>query len=107
MPQNSVVWFSYDGTHVNINTARGRLKDRNMMARPRVAILLMDPANPDRTLEIRGVVDEVDESVGLDHINFLSKRYRGVEDYYSSRPEMRGKEQRVVFRIRPTRVLAR
>lgn len=104
-PQASPVWFSYDGEHIWVNTARGRQKDKNMTERPRVTLLSVDPENPYRYLEVRGVIDGVDEAAGLDHINALSQRYRGIADYYSSNPQMRGKEQRVVYKVRPTRVI--
>jgi predicted pyridoxine 5'-phosphate oxidase superfamily flavin-nucleotide-binding protein len=36
-PQVTPVWVDFDGTHVRINTARGRVKDRNLGSNPRVA----------------------------------------------------------------------
>lgn len=104
-PQASPVWFSWDGSHIWINTARGRQKDRNMSARPQVSILSVDPDDPYRYLEVRGVVDEITEEGALAHINSLSKRYRGREDYYAANPAQRGKETRVIYKIRPTRVI--
>ena len=73
-PQASPVWFSFDGEHIWVNTARGRQKDRNMTERPQVTIL-SSIGDPHRYLEVRGVIDEVDEAGGLDHINALSARY--------------------------------
>jgi PPOX class probable F420-dependent enzyme len=106
-PQASAVWFSFDGTHVWINTARGRQKDRNMTARPQVTMLWIDPDDPYRYLEIRGVVDEITEDGALEHINQLARRYRGNnKDYYAKNPERRGKETRVIYKILPTRVIA-
>src|SRR5687767_2827596 len=55
-PQVSPVWFSTDGEHVLINTNEGRTKDRNMKARPQVAMVIQDPTNQDRYLGIRGEV---------------------------------------------------
>lgn len=104
-PQATPVWADFDGTYVRVNTARGRQKDKNIRARPKVTVLIIDPNNAYRWMEIRGTVVEQDDAAGLDHINMLSKKYRGVEDYYSSNPSMRGKEQRVMFRIQPTRVI--
>ena len=52
-PQVTPVWFDYDGEHILINSAKGRTKDRNMRKNPSVALSIMDPANPYRTLEIR------------------------------------------------------
>jgi PPOX class probable F420-dependent enzyme len=102
-PQATPVWFSYDGTHIWINTARGRQKDRNMLERPTVSILSVDPDNPYRYLEVRGVVDEVTEDGAVDHINFLSGRYTGNTDYYGDNPQRRQSETRVIFKIKPTK----
>ena len=46
-PQVTPVWADFDGTHIRINTARGRIKDRNLKANPRVALSAQDPDNPD------------------------------------------------------------
>ena len=103
-PQASPVWFTYDGTHLWVNTARGRQKDKNMTARPRVTILSIDPENPYRYLEVRGVVDEITEEGGLEHINELCFRYMGRDDFYATMPENRGKETRVIYKIKPVYV---
>lgn len=102
-PQSTPVWFSFDGTHIWINTARGRQKDRNMLERPVVSVLSVDPENPYRYLEVRGVVDEVTEDGAVDHINYLSGRYTGNPDYYKSNPQQRDRETRVIFKIKPTK----
>lgn len=107
-PQATPVWCSYDGTFVLVNSARGRAKDRNMRERPRVTVLAVDPANPYRYLEVRGVVEEVTEDGAVEHINQLAKKYRGKDQYYGgvTPAEMKDKETRVIYRIRPTRVIA-
>ncbi len=105
-PQTSVIWWMYDGEYVIINTARGRLKDRNMTARPHVSLTIMDPDNPYRYMEIRGEIAEQDEASGVDVINQLSKRYTGNENYYTFNPGQKGQEQRVTYKIRPTRIVA-
>ncbi len=45
-PQVTPVWVDFDGTHVRINTARGRVKDRNLPRNPRVSLSAQDPDNP-------------------------------------------------------------
>jgi PPOX class probable F420-dependent enzyme len=106
-PQATPVWCDYDGTYVIINTARGRQKDRNMKARARVTVLSIDPQNPYRWLEVRGEVEEVTEEGGVETINRLAKKYRGVDQYYGGVTpiELREQETRVNFLIKPTRVL--
>lgn len=105
-PQATPVWFSYDGAHIWVNTARGRQKDTNMTERPQVTVLSVDPDNAYRYLEVRGLIDEITEEGALEHINMLSKRYFGREDFYANNPEGRQRETRVIYKIRPVRVLA-
>lgn len=106
-PQATPVWFSWDGEMIWINTARGRAKDDNMTDRPHVSVLSVDPENPYRYLEIRGDVAEITEEGGVDHINFLSGRYTGNSDYYKGDAARQASETRVIYKIKPTRVIAR
>lgn len=76
-PQVTPVWFSADENHILVNTAKGRVKDRNMRARPHVALVIQDPATPYRYLQIRGRVDGITEEGGDEHINALSLKYDG------------------------------
>ena len=89
-PQATPVWVDYDGEFVRVNSARGRQKDRNMERNPHVTVLAIDPDNPYRWMEIRGIVEHISEEGGLDHINKLSKKYRGQEDYYAPMPAAPG-----------------
>lgn len=74
-PQVTPVWVDYDGTFVVINVAKGRLKDRNMRARPQVAIDIVDPDNPYRYVAVRGRVVEISEEGADLHLDRLSQRY--------------------------------
>lgn len=104
-PQVTPVWASLEGDQIWINSAVGRRKDRNIRANPKVTVMSLDPQNPFHWVEVRGEVVEFDDSdAALAHINKLSGLYAGNNDYYSFNPEGRGKEQRVIYKIRPTRV---
>lgn len=104
-PQATPVWFSYDGKTVKINSARGRQKDKNLQQNPRVTVLAIDPEDPYRWIEVRGVVDEITEEGAVDHINELSMRYMN-QIYYGGRwpVERQNQETRVIYKIRLTRV---
>ncbi len=104
-PQATPVWCDFDGEHIRVNTARGRQKDKNMTARPRVTILAIDPDDPYRWIEVRGKVVEFNDAEGVNHINKLSAEYRNEPDYYARNPDRRGKEQRVMIKIKPTRIV--
>ena len=107
-PQSSVIWCNYDGTHIWVNSAAGRQKDRNMRERPMATILAIDPEDPYRYLEVRASVDEITEEGAVDHIDALARLYEGVESYYGgvSPAEAAGQETRVIYKLRPTRVVA-
>ena len=94
-PQVSPVWFSIEGEHVLINTNEGRTKDRNMKARPRVAMVIQDPADQDRYLGIRGEVVEFSREGANEHINRLSLKYYGKPWRY------REGQRRIIYRINP------
>lgn len=95
-PQVTPMWFDYDGTHVIFNTARGRVKDRLMRRRPKVAFAVQDPANPYRYIQVRGrVVDETEEGA-YEQICALNQKYHGHPNY----PRRPG-EQRVTYRVLP------
>jgi PPOX class probable F420-dependent enzyme len=101
-PQVTPVWCDFDGTHVRINTARGRVKDRNLQRNPRVAMSLLDPDNPYRYLQVRGRVAEMTEQGADAHIDALAKKYLGQDTYPYRRPG----EVRVLVKITPESVQA-
>lgn len=99
-PQVTPVWFNTDGSHILINSAEGRLKDKNMRARPAVAVVIADPANPYRYLQIRGKVVEITLEGADEHIDALAYKYLGAAKY----PNRRAGEQRVIYKILPEQV---
>jgi len=99
-PQVTPVWVDFDGRFVRVNSARGRVKDKNIRRDPRVSIALQDPANPYRYLEIRGKVVEITENGADDHINKLAKKYLGKDVYPFRQPG----EVRVLYKIEPQKV---
>lgn len=94
-PQVTPVWFNTDGEFILVNSAKGRTKDRNMRARPKIAVAIMDPADPYRYIQLRGEVVEIIEEGAREHINALSLKYRG-DPVYSGPPE----QQRVIYKIK-------
>jgi PPOX class probable F420-dependent enzyme len=98
-PQVTPVWCDFDGTHVRINTAKGRTKERNVRANPRVALSIQDPDNPYRYLQVRGRVVEMTEHGADGHIDALAKKYLDQDRYPYRRPG----EVRVMVKILPER----
>ncbi len=107
-PQMSVVWVDFDSKHVLINTTLERQKGKNMQAIPKVNVLVIDPSNSARFIEIRGEVVEFTQEIAIDHANQQTQAYSGGKkklfygDVYPE--ESKGKETRAVFRILPTKV---
>jgi PPOX class probable F420-dependent enzyme len=99
-PQVTPMWCEYDGSHVVVNSAKGRVKDRNMRRDPRVSLVLSDPDNPYRHLQVMGRVVEITEEGADAHIDKLAKKYMNVEKYPGRAPG----EVRVIYRIQPEQV---
>ena len=97
-PQVTPVWIDTDGEAIVFNTARGRVKCRNLERDPRVSIAVVDAANPEtRTLIARGTA-VLSEEGALEHIDFLSRKYGG-------KPWVPVAGQtRVIVRVLPDRV---
>ena len=99
-PQVTPVWFSYDGTQVLLNSAKGRVKDRNMRARPHVALSIIDPDDAYRYLQIIGKITEITEQGADAHIDALAKKYMGQDTYPFRQPG----EERVIYKVTPGKV---
>ena len=99
-PQVTPIWFNTDGEYILINSAKGRIKDKNMRRRPDVAVCIADPARPYRYLQIHGKVVEITEVGACDHIDTLAGKYTGKPKYMNSRPG----EVRVTYKILPEKV---
>lgn len=85
-PQVTPIWCNTDGEYILINSAKDRVKDRNMRARPNIALCIADPKNPYRYLQLRGKVIEITEKGADEHIDALNFKYHGKDKYTSRRP---------------------
>ncbi|MBN1680389.1 MAG: PPOX class F420-dependent oxidoreductase [Anaerolineae bacterium] len=107
-PQSSIVWADTDRELVLINTTLERQKGKNIQANPKVNVLVIDPTNISRWLEIRGEVVEITTEGAIPHADKLARQYSGGKkqffygDVYP--PEQRDRETRVIVKIRPVKV---
>ena len=101
-PQSSPVWLNREGAVICLNSAEGRRKIANMRRDPRVAISIIDAANPYRYVELRGRVIEMTHEGADAHIDQLAKDYLDVDAYPYRSPG----EQRVLIRIAVEHVVA-
>ena len=94
-PQVTPVWFNIEGEYILINTNEGRVKDRNMKVRPKVAMTIQDPNDMYRYLGVRGEVVSYTTEGADEHINKLSLKYDDEPWTY------RETQKRIIFRIKP------
>ena len=99
-PQVTPVWGDFEGSYIRINTAEGRLKHKNILRDPRVAISVVDSMNPLDMTSIRGKVVEIIPDYEYKHADFLTKQYIGKENYPFKRPG----ERRIILKIEPEKI---
>jgi PPOX class probable F420-dependent enzyme len=99
-PQVTPVWFDYTNGKVRVNSAKGRVKVRNMRQGAPVALSILDPDDPYRYIQIRGRVEHVTEEGASAHIDSLAKKYLGKDKYPWAQPG----QVRITFEIEPTAV---
>lgn len=99
-PQVTPIWIDFDGTHVIVNSAKGRLKDKNLRSRSQVGLSISDPDNPYRYLGIQGKVVEITESGADEHIDKMAMKYMGKDKYPFRNPS----EVRCLYKIEPLKV---
>jgi PPOX class probable F420-dependent enzyme len=105
-PQSSLVWVDYDGEFVLINTTLERQKGRNLRARPKVTLLVIDPADTSRWIEVRGQVSEMTPAGAEAHADELTQRYTVKRHFYGDiyPVEQKYKETRVIVKIEPIKI---
>jgi len=99
-PQLSPVWANFEDGHVLVNTAEGRIKHKNVLRDPRVAVSVISHNNPLDMITIRGKVVEIIPDYDYNHVNRLTKKYMSKENY----PFKRKGEKRIIFKIKPEKV---
>jgi PPOX class probable F420-dependent enzyme len=98
-PQVTPTWVDIDKKNntILVNTARGRIKHRNISKDPRVAISVIDLSNPYDMVTVRGkVIEQISGKDADEHIDKLAKKYLDKEKY----PRRRPGEERVILRIK-------
>lgn len=97
-PQNSPVWFGWDGSRIRFSQTKTRQKYRNTRTDRRVSLSILDPDDPYRYLEIRGVVVDVEDDPDLAFINSMAHKYLGLDRYPWHQPG----DERIVIVVEPT-----
>jgi PPOX class probable F420-dependent enzyme len=99
-PQVTPVWVDHEGDLILVNTAVGRVKQRNCARDGRVAISIASQVDPYDKIIIRGRVVAQTTHGAEAHIDKLAKKYTGAAKYQKSRPD----EKRIIITIEPITV---
>ena len=101
-PQITPTWIDLDGTEILINTALGRVKQKNVTRDPRIAISIADRNNPYHMVSMRGqVIDQITGELADSHIDKMAKKYLNKDKYPFRAPG----EKRVILKVKPSRVV--
>ena len=100
-PQITPTWVDVEGSLILINTALGRLKQKNLKRDPRIAVAVADNNNPYEMVTVRGeVVEQVTGEAAETHIDKLAKKYIDKDKYPGRAPG----EKRVLLKIKPVKI---
>ena len=104
-PQSSLVWCDFDGECARVHTSRERQKGKNMLSNPRVSLLIVDPENTGRFLQIRGDAELIEEGA-LEQLDEITRQYTNYPGYYGYvfPIEKKDRETRIICRIHAKRV---
>ena len=104
-PHSCLVWVDHDGTCARANTTLQRLSGRDLAADPRVSLLIVDPDDTARFIQVRGVA-QLESDGAIEHLDALTRRYTRHPRFYGFvyPAEQEGREQRVIVRIHAHRV---
>jgi len=104
-PQSCLVWCDFDGECACINTSRERQKGTNLMSNPKASLLIVDPEDTSRYMEIRGEAELVEEQA-LEHLDQITRQYTPHPQYYGYvfPLEKRAHETRVICRIHAKKI---
>lgn len=108
-PHTTVIWRYFDGTHFLFITSRHLQKAKNIEANRDVSLLVIDPQNSGRYLEVRGVVEEISEAGALEQLDKMTQFYTNKSAYYGDivPAEKKGSRTHLICRIKPTKIIAR
>jgi len=99
-PQVTPTWIDVEDNIILINTAKGRIKHKNISRDPRVAVSVIDHNNPYNMVSIRGIAIEQSNEGADEHIDKLAKKYLGVDKYPMRSPN----EKRIIVKIKPEKI---
>jgi PPOX class probable F420-dependent enzyme len=104
-PHSSLVWVDDDGMCVRVNTTLQRQQGRNLLANPKVSLLVVDPENTARFIQIRGDAELTDDGA-VEHLDALTCKYTTHPRFYGYvyPTDQQDRETRVIGTIHARRI---
>ena len=104
-PHSCLVWVDYDGQCARVNTTLERQSGRNLLANRRLSLLVVDPGDTGRYIQLRGDAELVQRGA-IEHLNALTRLYTDHPCFYGHVYPLaqRGRETRVTVRLHARRV---
>lgn len=104
-PQSSLVWCDFDGECARVNTTLERQKGRNLSANLKATLLVVDPENTSRYIEIRGEV-EIVQAGAMQHLDDITRQYTKHRCYYGHvfPAEQQARETRIICRLHARKI---
>lgn len=104
-PHACLVWVDHDASCATFNTTLERQQGRNLLRNPRASLLVVDPDDTSRFLQLRGDVELVHDGA-IEHLDGLTRRYTRHPMFYGFvyPAEQQAMETRVIGRLHARRV---
>lgn len=104
-PHSSLVWVDVDDECARVNTTLQRRKGRDLLADPKVNLLVVDPDDTARFIQIRGDAELVTDGA-VEHLDSLTRAYTRHPRYYGFvyPVSQQARETRVICRIHARRI---
>lgn len=96
-PHNNPVWVVWDGARLRFSLHKKRQKYRNLLRNQDISIALTDSANQRRYLEVRGVVESIEDDPDNVFLDGIAQRFIGLDRYPHDTPGT----ERVVVNVTP------
>jgi PPOX class probable F420-dependent enzyme len=101
-PHVTPTWVDIDDSYILINTAIGRVKQKNVARDPRVSVSVADNNNPYHMVTVNGeIVEQITGEEAEKHIDKLAKKYLNKDIYPGRAPG----EKRILLKIKPKKVV--
>lgn len=101
-PHVTPTWVDIEDSVILINTAIGRVKQKNVARDPRISLSVADNNNPYHMVTVNGeIVEQITGEEAEKHIDRLAKKYLNKDKYPGRSPG----EKRILLKIKPKKVV--